>query len=288
LDRSVLSLDNDALVEQLRLNDGNNLKRAAVLLFHPDPERYFTGACIKIGYFRSETDLRFQDVVSGTLFSQVEKTVDLLQTKYLEAQIRYDGIHRVEEFAYPEAALREAVLNAVAHKDYNTGTPVQIKVYPERIVIWNPGTLMPPITIKRLSSPHPSVPFNPDVATTLFRAGLIESWGQGTLKIINACKAKGLPIPTFTDEFTGLMVTFYNGTPKVSGKASGKVSGKTSGKILTLIARNNEVTIPELAKVIGVTERSIERNLRKLQEQKYLKRVGGAKGGHWELVNKNP
>jgi len=70
---------------------------------------------------------------------------------------------------------------------------------------------------------------------------------------------------------------------KMSGKTSGKMSGKTSGKILDLINENNEITIPELSNRIGVTERTIERNIRKLRKEGKLKRVGGAKGGHWKL-----
>jgi len=225
--------------------------------------------------------LRFQDEVHGYLFEQVEKTMELLLSKYLEAQIRYQGISRIEEYPYPESALREAILNAVAHKDYSSGNPIQIKVYDDHISIWNAGELPEPLTIKKLSVNHPSMPFNPDVATTFFRAGLIEACGRGTIKIIEECKKFNLPTPVFTNEFSGLQVTFRG--KKVSGKTSGKVSGKTSGKILDLINENNEITIPELSNRIGVTERTIERNIRKLRKERKLKRVGGAKGGHWKL-----
>ena len=132
--------------------DGTYLKRAALLLFHPDPEQFFTGAYVKIGFFRTLSDLRFQDVISGYLFEQVEKTMDLLMSKYLEAQIRYEGISRIEEFPYPEAALREALLNAIAHKDYGSGNPIQIKVYNDRINFWNAGQLPDQLTRKDTGS----------------------------------------------------------------------------------------------------------------------------------------
>jgi ATP-dependent DNA helicase RecG len=169
LDKSILKKNKKTLLEKLRLFDRDFLKRAALLLFHPDPEMFFTGAYIKIGYFRTETDLRFQDEVHGYLFKQVEKTMELLLSKYLEAQIRYQGIHRIEEFTYPEAALREAIINAIAHKDYSSGNPIQIKVYDNRISIWNAGELQTPLTVKKLLINHPSIPFNPDIATTFFR-----------------------------------------------------------------------------------------------------------------------
>jgi len=88
------------------------------LLFHPDPEKFVSGAYIKIGFFRTDSDLLFQDVINGNLFEQVEKTMDLLLTKYTKALISYQGLTRVETNEYPKDALREALLNAVAHKDY--------------------------------------------------------------------------------------------------------------------------------------------------------------------------
>jgi hypothetical protein len=109
------------LIEKLHLLDGDYLKRAAALLFDPDPERFFTGAFVKIGYFRTNADLLYHDEIHGDLFTQVEKTMDLLLTKYLRAGISYRGIQRVETFPVPEAALREALLNAIIHKDYSWG-----------------------------------------------------------------------------------------------------------------------------------------------------------------------
>lgn len=284
LNKSILNKNRKTLIEKLRLNEKEYLKRATLLLFHPDPEEFFTGAYIKIGYFRTETDLRFQDEVHGYLFEQVEKTMELLLSKYLEAQIRYQGISRIEEFPYPEIALREAILNAVAHKDYSSGNPIQIKVYDNHITIWNAGELPKPLTVKKLLVNHPSMPFNPDIATTLFRAGLIEAWGRGTIKIIEECKKFNLPPPVFTDEFSGLQVTFRNPQNKLSEKTSEKLSGKTSEKILVLVGENKNITIAELSQTIGVTERTIERNIQKLRKNKLLERIGGAKGGHWEIL----
>ncbi len=179
LSESIIKEDENSLLEKLRLKENESLKRAAALLFHPDPEKFFTGAYVKIGYFRSDDDLRFQDEIHGNLFEQVVKTMDLLLSKYLEAQIRYQGLSRIEEYAYPEPALREALLNAVAHKDYGSGIPIQIKVYDNKIILWNSGQLPESWTVDNLLREHPSIPYNPDIAQAFFRAGLIESWGRG-------------------------------------------------------------------------------------------------------------
>ena len=109
LDASVLSESDLSLIEKLRLMENEYLKRAAIILFHPDPERYFTGAAIKIGYFEGKSNLRYHDEVCGNLFTQLNKTMDLLLTKYLKAIVNYEGLQRFETYPVPESVLREAV-----------------------------------------------------------------------------------------------------------------------------------------------------------------------------------
>ncbi|SMB79529.1 putative transcriptional regulator, partial [Hymenobacter roseosalivarius DSM 11622] len=203
VDADVLLDADSTLLENLHLVEGTYLKRAAILLFHPLPERFVTGAYVKIGRFATDDDLRYQDEVHGPLLDQIEKGLDLLLTKYLVADIRYEGVQRTEAFMFPPEALREALLNALAHKDYSSGTPVQISVYDDRLVFWNEGQLPDQWTVENLTRKHPSRPFNPDVANTLFRAGYIESWGRGTLKMINECRRHALPVPRYTFEAGG-------------------------------------------------------------------------------------
>lgn len=141
LNTDILKDSDTELLEKLRLTEGNYLKRAALLLFHPDPEKYVTGAYIKIGFFKTDEDLVFQDEIHGHLFEQIEKTMDILLTKYLKASITYEGLHRKERYPIPESVLREALLNAIAHKDYSGSTPIQISVYADKMIIWNEGQL---------------------------------------------------------------------------------------------------------------------------------------------------
>lgn len=107
---------------------------------------------------------------------------------------------------------------------------------------------------------------------------------QKEIDIIDECREASLPLPMFSNDSSGFRIEFQKGVAKMSGKTSAKMSGKTPGKILALIQKDEYITIPELSQKIGVTERTIERNLQKLQQDKLLKRVGGAKGGHWELI----
>ena len=225
------------LVEKLQLAEGTYLKRAAVLLFHEDPEKFITGAFVKIGYFRSESDLAYHDTLHGDLFSLAARTIDLLQTKYLKAAITYRGIQRIERYPVPDAALRESILNALVHRDYAVPAPIQIRVYANRLSIWNPCSLPEGWTLKKLLGPHSSAPHNPAIAHVFFRSGEIETWGRGIQRILTACREAETPKPRFTLEPTGLWTEFpfapsylqeihstEPGSPPVTGQVSEQVS----------------------------------------------------------------
>ena len=141
MDRAVLRDSREILLGNLELTEKHWLRRAACLLFADQPEKFVSGAWIKIGFFVANHDLRYQDEVHGNLFRQVDATLELLRTKYLKAYITYHGIQRRETFLFPDEALRETLLNAVVHKDYGSAIPIQIRVYDDHIVFWNPGVL---------------------------------------------------------------------------------------------------------------------------------------------------
>jgi ATP-dependent DNA helicase RecG len=279
--------DDHQLLEKLHLTDRQYMKRASVLLFHPDPQRFVTGAYIKVGYFRSESDLVYQDEIHGNLFSQVDQVMDLLLTKYFKAEISYHGIQREETYPIPEAALREAVLNAVTHKDYSGGTPVQISVYPNKLIVWNEGQLPHDWTVERLMHIHPSKPFNPDLANAFFRAGLVESWGRGIAKILQACTEHGIPTPEIRAVFSGLWLefTFPQAGDAETGKMTGKMTGKSVDVVLALLIEDSTRTVEMLMGLSGRSRRTVERAVRALKQAGRLRRVGSDKGGHWEIVD---
>lgn len=290
LETHILNETFEQLLDKLHLSENKYLTRASILLFHNQPEKFITGAYIKIGYFKTDDDLLFQDVINGDLFSQVEKTMDLLLTKYLKATIRYERIYRVEEYLFPEPALREALINAVVHKDYSSGNPIQISVYDNKIMFWNEGQLPETWTVDKLKQKHSSIPYNPDIASTFFRAGMIEAWGRGTIKILEECKTKGLPEPIFVYDQPGFWIIFNNiiENQEINSNTEGSVKGsvKSSVKILELIKENNQITIPELADMIKISTRAIEKQIDKLKNENKLKRVGGRKHGLWEIIEK--
>ena len=205
---ALLAAPTPALVDGLHLRERSHLKRTALLLFHPDPDVFFTGAYVKIGFFRDNVDLLYHDEVHGDLFTQVAQTIDLLSTKYLRAGIRYEGIRQVESFPVPRNALREAVLNAVVHKDYASGGTIQISVSDDKLMIWNPGRLLPDWKAEDLLEKHESKPFNPDVAHAFFRAGLVEAGGRGIDLIFADCRRAGVPAPELRFKHGGFWAVF--------------------------------------------------------------------------------
>lgn len=118
IDKSVLEESKESLMEKLHLMNGAYLTNAAMLLFSKDPEKWQLGAYIKIGYFETDADLLYQDEIHGSILEQIDKVVELVYLKYMKAKITYEGMQRIERYFVPEDALREALLNAICHKQY--------------------------------------------------------------------------------------------------------------------------------------------------------------------------
>jgi len=193
----------------LRLLENGKLKRAAVLLFGKYPGKFFINAYAKIGKFgNSDHDLQSQEIVEGNIFQLAEQIIEILDKKYFIKTISYDGLHRVETAPYPFEAIREALINAIIHRNY-FGQPIQISIYLNKIMIWNVGELPEQITIEDLKRKHASYPRNPRLADVFFKGGLIEAWGRGTLKIINEYIQCGLPEPAIELMSGGIAVTLY-------------------------------------------------------------------------------
>ena len=193
---------------------------------HPDPEQYVTGAFVKVGFFREGMDLVYQDEVHGNLFQQIVKLMDLLCTKYMKAIITYEGIQRIETLPIPREALREALLNACINKDYAEHSPIQIRVYENKLEIINGDVLPEGWTVETLLSSHRSMPYNPDIANTFFRAGEIEAWGRGIERIIMACKNDGFSTPG-KGNYTERPENYPKDYPKGHTKSDGTTTSYT-------------------------------------------------------------
>lgn len=276
IEEDVLTDTNEHLLQNLQLIENDFLKRAALLLFYPSPEKFITGAYVKIGFFETDDELKFQDEIHGNLFEQIEKTMDLLLTKYNKAIISYEGINRVEKLEYPKAALREALLNAIAHKDYSGGVPIQISVYSDKIILWNEGQLPENWTVKNLLEKHASRPYNPDIANALFRGGYIESWGRGTLKIIKECQQAGIPEPVFRYDSSDISVEFKKDVYNEEYLSNLNLNERQLDAIL-FFKQEREIVTSIYTKRYNINERTARRDLIELIEKAILMREGEKK-----------
>ena len=213
-----VNVTDELLLRNLKLMDGNYLTRAAILLFHPEPELFATGAYIKIGYFgpvgvfgedgEIVDDLQYHDVVDGPIIKQVDDAIDMVFGKYFKALIDYEGIQRTETYMLNKAIVRELLLNAINHKDYATGVPIQVSVYDDHIEIFNMGDWPRRVpTDKRVFEKHDSVPRNPKMADVSFRSGDVESWGRGFIKIRTECMKIKAPLPVIDASEGGVSVS---------------------------------------------------------------------------------
>jgi ATP-dependent DNA helicase RecG len=272
------------LIENLQLiTEQRKLKSAAILLFGKNPKKYFTTAYIKIGRFgSSDHDLRFQDVIEGNIFTMADQVIQLLRSKYLISPISYKGLIRNEELEYPEAALREAILNAIVHRDY-TGTFIQLSVYDDKLIIWNPGILPDELSIELLKAKHPSKPRNKNIAEIFFKAGYIEAWGRGIAKMIDACKAAGLPEPIIEEYAGGIQVTFQK---DIYNDEYLKQKGLTGRQVITVLytKKKGKITNKEYQELFSVSRNTATNDLRKLVEAGFLlpSEQKGA-GSHFKL-----
>ena len=262
VDEGVLNDKTEHLLHDLRLIDEDgHLNRAALLLFHPDPERFVFGAYIKIGFFRdNKGNLEFQDEIHGALMEQVDKAMDLIKSKYLIYRISYEGISRRETPQFPVEAIRESLMNAIAHKDYASAVPIQISVFPDHITFWNAGQLPENWTTERLFESHPSSPYNPLIANAFFRSGDIESWGRGYKRILEAVSAYKL-LPPRLEMLSGLMITYYT---DIRSQLLAQRVDERYIPVIEYAAKNGRVTNSDVQEILGVSKPTASRILQQM------------------------
>lgn len=300
LTKEDVNISDAELFESLSLTENNYLKRAAILTFHQRPTKWFLGAYIKIGYFKTEADLVYQDEINGSILSMPDKVIDVIYTKYLKGYIHYEGLQRIDEYPVPKGALKEAILNAIVHRDYSTGIPIQIKIYDNKIVIYNDGILPDNWDINDLLNAHRSRPHNPFIANTFFRSGQIEAWGRGIDRIKEECQRFGTENPIFKSSGSDVVTIFQWDNTKfeeaqntanknndiVNGIVNDIVSRKdiTKNTVLQIITENKNISAFDIAKQIGKSWRTTMRYLEILKKENKIEFYGAPKIGGYRII----
>ena len=196
-----LDIDPDTPVDEaltrLKLMIDSKLTNAAILLFGKNPQKFFLQAETRCARFKGIKAIKpFIDmkVFGGNIIYQVDKALNFVLEHIPMAVWLVPGkAQREEKYQYPPDAVREAIVNAICHRDYQSTANVQVRVFDDRIEVWNPGRLPEGWTVEKLKEKHESKPFNPLIARQFFNVKLIEEWGTGTNEMVEECVKWGIP-----------------------------------------------------------------------------------------------
>jgi ATP-dependent DNA helicase RecG len=263
--------------------------QAALLLFGRQPQRFTPAAEVRCMHFHGTAIQRpapYYQIFQGSLFDQVDRATNFalsvlnrgVGTRALSAQAPVI-------FEIPPDVIREAIVNAIAHRDYTSGAAVQVSVFADRVEIWNPGLLPPPLTPEGLRHPHRSIAHNPRIAEALFLARYIEKFGTGTLMMIRESAAHALPEPDF-DQRGGEFVTTVWRDWLTASVVSGLGLSERQLQAVAHIKRQGRITNADYQQLAKTTRKTATRDLDVLVVKGVFQRVGEKRGSHYILSRK--
>ncbi len=214
--------------------------------------------------------------------SQADRVVDLIYTKYLKGIISYQNITRVETYPYPKEAIREAVLNAISHKNYATLVPTQIRVYDDKIIIANDCVFPEDWTVDDLMGPHKSRPYNPLIANTFFRAGFIEAWGRGIQKIKDSCILAGNDIPEYYVKKEDIMVLF-RGLSETTPQTTPQLD-EIDFRIIKVVESKPSISQRKIAALVGVSYETVRYRMENMKKREIIVRKGNGRSRKWIVL----
>jgi ATP-dependent DNA helicase RecG len=185
-------------------------------------------------------------------------------------------------------ALREAIANAICHRDYTIGGSIGLAVYDDRLEISSTGTLHFGLTVDDLYRPHESLLWNPLIASVFYRRGIIEAWGRGTLKMAELSEQAGLPRPEF-EEIAGALVVRFRPSRYVPPQRIGHDLTERQQAILRILGRHRSLALSDISRQLGPQSslRSIREELRLLRQFELVDSTGRGRGARWFLASRN-
>ena len=262
-------------LDKLGLLKAEKLLNAAVILFGKKPQQFFPNAKLRCAAFATTTTSLIVDMqeFEGDLFYLIDKAEEYI-LKNIHIGMRLEGMRRIDIPEIDKDAFREGIINAFCHRDYWKYDSVNIAVFKDRVEIRNPGLLYGNLTIEMIRKENVSERRNELIAEIFHNVHFVEKWGRG----ISLIRSKE-PDTEFKEVGTQFIAVFKR---KEFEKVGEKV-GENEAKIFNLISQDKNITYVELANKLNITEKSVYTNIEKLKKKGLLKRIGPAKGGHWEV-----
>jgi predicted HTH transcriptional regulator len=278
-----------AALTSLNLLADGKPTHAAMLLFGADPQKFLPAAEVKRLHFHGTSVVKpipSYKVFKGTLFEQVDEAVDFVMSKLNRAVgTRETGPVAPVDYEVPRHVVAEAIVNAVAHRDYASAAAIQVYVFADRIEVWNPGELPPSLTPESLRQQHPSLPRNPLIAESLFLAHYIEKVGSGTLDVIAGCQEAELPEPEFLQEGDQFVLRVWRDWLTADVLAGLNLNDRQRNAV-AVIRRQRRITAGEYQQATGATRPTAKRDLEELVRKGLLTPMGAGRGAYYELPRK--
>lgn len=275
-----LPLDSSAhdLFMHLKLVKDGKLTNAAVLLFGKEPRKYFNQAnikCIQIPSTEVEKPFTSYHIYDDNLFEQVDKAVGFVLGALKYPVIQQEHTAQVSRpLEIPLFAIQESIINAVAHRDYNTTSSVQVMIFLDRVEIWNSGTLPAHLKISDLKKPHSSHPTSPLLAAAMYLADYVQQAGSGTIEMIKQCKAHGLPEPEFVSERNLEFKTILARDIFTEDTLAELGLNKRQLQAIKYVKKNGKITNKEYRDMFNIADRSALYDLSSLAKKGILERIG--------------
>jgi predicted HTH transcriptional regulator len=279
-----------AVLTHLHLLCEGQPTNAALLLFGRDPQRFLPSAEVRCMHFHGteiQRPVPFYRIFKGNVFEQVDMATDFVVSKLnrsvgtraesSQAPVRYEILPEV---------IREAVVNAVAHRDYASAGAVQVSVFADRVEVWNPGVLPAPLTTESLRHPHGSIARNPRLCEALFLARYIEKYGTGTLLMIRESLAHNLPEPDFAQRGGEFTVTLWRDwlTDQVMTELG---LNDRQHRALVYLKTHGKISNAEYQQVANAIKKTATRDLNDLRQKGVLEQMGiRGPGVHYVLAKK--
>lgn len=257
------------ILTHLNLFTDGRLTHAGILLFGKEPQRFFINSEVRCASFAGivvEKPIPSYKVFKGSLFELADQALEFVLNKLdYRIETRAEHLSIPGRYEIPKEAIAEAIVNAIAHRDYTSNGSVQVMVFRDRVEILNPGALPMGWTVEKLKQLHTSVPANPLIAEPLYLAGYIERIGTGTTDIINWCASAGLKEPVFTQDVDFKSIIYRPITEQVGEQVKEQVGEKVPRKYP---ASTPQVT-PQVEQLIKAFDGTHSRDV--LQEKLDLK-----------------
>jgi ATP-dependent DNA helicase RecG len=280
LEKANISKNNEPeiLMSNLNLLTNEKVNNAGILFFAKDVKRFLPNAIITCTMFLGKERVEILDSkeLNQDFVSNYENAIQYLSSK-LNTQYIIKDIKRREILEIPLEALREAIINAMVHRDYFSLGKIQVDIFHDRIEISNPGKLL--FDKKELGKR--SLARNQLLFDLVHRLDWVEKAGTGIKRIKDACKKQRIKtrIQASTNYFT---ITFYRNKQSSQNTAQ-ETTQETTQEIINLIKQKPSITRKELAQKIGLSEDGIKYHLNQLKKKKILQHKGSTKKGYWEV-----